>query len=71
MSRWWHANEIAKEYNRTRRTIYRWLEEGYIKGKKIKSNWLVPDEEVKKIIRDPDDDGSDPSFNKPSPDSTT
>jgi excisionase family DNA binding protein len=53
MSRFWTVKEVARALHRHPRTIYRWLEEGDLRGKKVKDGWLIPEEELNRIIRDP------------------
>ena len=63
MAHFWHVKDLAEKFERHPRTIYRWLDEGFIHGKKVRSNWLIPQEEVDKIMRDPfeDDEGESKS----------
>jgi excisionase family DNA binding protein len=56
MARYYTVKEVAKIFHRHPRTVYRWLDEGYIRGKKVRDGWLLPEEEVEKMIRDPFDD---------------
>ncbi len=53
MPRFYTVKELTKELRRHPRTIYRWLDEGFLQGKKVKDGWLIPHEEVERIIKDP------------------
>jgi excisionase family DNA binding protein len=53
MSHYFTVKDVAQQVHRHRRTIYRWLEEGYLRGRKVRDGWLIPHEEVERIIRDP------------------
>ena len=50
MSGYFTVKRVAGILNRHPRTIYRWLDEGFIKGKKIKGGWLIQHEEVERIL---------------------
>jgi len=52
MQRYVTVREVAKMLHRTMRTIYRWLDEGFIHGKKVRDGWLIPEEELKRIIQE-------------------
>ncbi len=41
--------EFAEIAHRHTRTIYRWIEEGFLKAKKVKGRYLIPVEEVERI----------------------
>ncbi|OPY71366.1 MAG: Helix-turn-helix domain protein [Syntrophorhabdus sp. PtaU1.Bin002] len=56
MARYHTVKEAAKIVKRHPRTIYRWLDEDYIRGKKVRDGWLIPEEEISRIIRDPFED---------------
>jgi hypothetical protein len=32
------------------------LDEGFLRGKKVRDGWLIPEEEIAKLIRDPFED---------------
>lgn len=53
MPRYFTVKEIARLVRRHPRTVYRWLDEGRLLGKKVVDGWLIPEEEVVKLIRDP------------------
>jgi excisionase family DNA binding protein len=53
MAHYHTVKELAERFHRHPRTIYRWLDEGYIHGKKVRDGWLIPEEEAGRIIRDP------------------
>jgi excisionase family DNA binding protein len=61
MARYYTVKELANKFHRHFRTIYRWLDEGYIRGKKVRDGWLIPEEEVEKVIRDPFEDEEIPT----------
>ncbi len=56
MPRFFTVKEVAQTFQRHPRTIYRWLDEGFLRGKKVRDGWLIPEEEIAKLIRDPFDD---------------
>lgn len=64
MPRYYTVKELAKKFHRHPRTIYRWLDEGYIRGKKVRDGWLIPEEEAEKIIRDPFEDDDMPGHHE-------
>ena len=51
MPKYLYVKEVAVLVRRHPRTIYRWIEEGYIKAIKVRGCWLVPYEEVERILR--------------------
>ena len=53
MNRFLTVKDVARMFHRHRRTVYRWLDEGALRGKKVKDGWLIPEEEVKRMIWDP------------------
>ena len=53
MSKYFTVQEVAQVLRRHPRTVYRWLDEGYLHGKKDRDGWLIPAEEVERLIRDP------------------
>ncbi len=56
MARFFTVQEVAQILRRHRRTIYRWLDEGFLHGKKIKDGWLIPCEEIDRIIKESSED---------------
>ena len=50
MPRFLTVKEVAGIFRRHPRTIYRWLEEGFIYARKVKDGWLIPYEEVERIL---------------------
>jgi excisionase family DNA binding protein len=58
------VKDLAKIFHRHPRTVYRWLDEGFIHGKKVRDGWLIPQEEVEKIIKDPFNDEGEPESRK-------
>ncbi len=53
MSRYFTIKQVALKFHRHPRTIYRWLDEGFLHGKKVRDGWIIPEDELEKIIRDP------------------
>ena len=53
MSRHLKVREVADALHRHPNKIYRWLEEGFIHGKKVRDQWLIPVEEIEKILNEP------------------
>ena len=53
MSRYYTVKEVAQILHRHPRTIYRWLDEGYLHGKKVRDGWLILEAEMERLIRDP------------------
>lgn len=56
MTRFFTVKQVAQTFQRHPRTIYRWLDEGFLRGKKVRDGWLIPEEEIAKLIRDPFED---------------
>lgn len=56
MPRFMTVKEFAQTLRRHPRTIYRWLDEGFLRGKKVKDGWLIDQEEVERVLRDPAED---------------
>ena len=54
MARFYTVKEVAVIFRRHPRTIYRWLEEGFILGTKVRDGWLITQEEVDRILADGD-----------------
>jgi excisionase family DNA binding protein len=52
MSRFYTVRELTVILHRHPRTIYRWLDEGFLHGKKVRDGWLIPQEELQRIIRE-------------------
>lgn len=52
MPRFFTVEQVAEILHRHRRTIYRWLAEGFIRGKKVRDGWLIPEEELTRILRE-------------------
>jgi hypothetical protein len=48
------VREFAEIVRRHPRTIYRWLEEGFIVGTKVKDGWLITQSELNRILSDSD-----------------
>ena len=46
------VNEAAKLLRKSDRTIYRWLEEGYLPGRKIKTGWLIESRDLFKLLEE-------------------
>jgi excisionase family DNA binding protein len=42
--------EVAAMLRRSRRTIYRWLEEGTIQGKRVKDHWLIATPQLCRLV---------------------
>jgi len=53
------VQETAKIFRRHPRTIYRWLEEGFLHGKKIKDGWFIPRDEIERIFNEADTESTD------------
>ena len=49
------VKEVAKIFKRHQRTIYRWLDEGFISGKKVKDGWFIPRTEIDRIFTQAED----------------
>jgi hypothetical protein len=64
MTHYKRVKDVAEIFHRHPRTVYRWLDEGFIKGRKVKDGWLIPQEEVEKIIRDPFNDDLEPESDR-------
>ncbi len=46
------VNQAAEMFQRSPQTIYRWIEEGFfLEIIKIKNGYLIPQKEVKRIIK--------------------
>jgi excisionase family DNA binding protein len=44
------VNEVAEKLKKSRRTIYRWIEEGFLKNLiKVKDGYLIPKSELDRI----------------------
>ncbi len=52
MSRYLLVKEVADIMRRHPRTIYRWIEEGYIKAVKVKGCYRISEEEVRRILHE-------------------
>jgi excisionase family DNA binding protein len=50
------VRQVAKTLKRHPRTIYRWLDEGFLHGKKVKKGWLIPYEEIERVLRGSSED---------------
>ena len=47
---WITVGEAANEFNRTPKTIYRWIEEGFLQNVfKVRDGYLIPKEEIDRI----------------------
>ena len=44
------VREVAKLVRRHQRSVYRWLDEGFIAGKKLRGGWLIPRDEIDRIL---------------------
>jgi len=53
------VKETAKIFRRHERTIYRWLAEGFIHGKKVRDGWLIPEEEIKRVLNEAEEKSRD------------
>jgi len=51
MGRLLKTSEVCEILRIDRMTLYRWIRSGKIKAIKIGWKWLIPEEEVEKIIR--------------------
>ena len=51
MPRFFTVQGLAELVHRHVRTIYRWLDEGFIHGLKVRDGWLIPEEEVERILK--------------------
>lgn len=52
MTKYLTINETAEIFRRHPRTIYRWIEEGFLHAIKVRDGYLVPYEEVERILRE-------------------
>ena len=50
MSEYLTVKEVASIVRRHQRSIYRWLDEGFITGKKLRGGWLIPRHEMDRIL---------------------
>lgn len=46
--------EAAAKLKIARRTMYKWLREGKIKGKKLSNMWRIPESELNRILGNDD-----------------
>ena len=47
---WITVGEAANEFNRTPKTIYRWIEEGFLQNViKVRDGYFIPKEEIDRI----------------------
>jgi excisionase family DNA binding protein len=44
------VKEAAQLIRRSERTIYRWLEEGFLPAKKVKDGWLIKPEDLLNLL---------------------
>jgi excisionase family DNA binding protein len=51
MARFLYVKEVAEIVRRHPRTIYRWLDEGFLHAKKVRDGWLIPEDELQRIIK--------------------
>ena len=49
-----NVQEVAEIFRRHPRTIYRWLAEGFLHGKKVKDGWLISRDEIERILNEAD-----------------
>jgi len=49
--RYYTVREVAQMLRFDKMTIYRWIKSGKIKAVKINNRWLIPAEEVERIIK--------------------
>lgn len=50
LERYLTVKEVAQYLKRRPRTIYRWLDEGIIKGKKVRNRWYIPVSEIVRLL---------------------
>ena len=50
MPKLYTVKEVSKIFKRTPRTIYRWIDGGFISVTKVKDGYLIPHSEVNRII---------------------
>lgn len=44
------VKEAAKEVKRTKKTIYRWIDEGFLKNIiRVRDGYLIPESEIERI----------------------
>ncbi len=53
-----NIQEVAEIFRRHPRTIYRWLEEGFLQGKKVKGGWFIPRSEIERIFNEGDEEST-------------
>jgi excisionase family DNA binding protein len=49
------TKEVAQIFRRHPRTIYRWIDEGFLQAKKVRDGWLITQEEVERILTEADE----------------
>jgi len=52
MPRFFTVKEVARIFRRHPRTIYRWLAEGFIEGKKVKDGWFISEKEIDRVFNE-------------------
>lgn len=50
--------EAAELLRRSRRTLYRWLEQGTVQGKKVKDHWLIATHQLCQLVHPEPDAGA-------------
>ena len=48
------VKEFAELFRRAPRTIYRWIDQDYVKPIKVKDGYLIPSSEVERLARKPE-----------------
>lgn len=49
LERWYTITEAAEEIYATRRTLYRWLEDGRLRAVETRAGWLIDPVEVERV----------------------
>lgn len=46
----WTVREVAHHFRRTERTIYRWINEGFVQNVlQVRDGYLIPDQEIQRL----------------------
>jgi len=52
--KYYTVNEVAVVLRKSKWTIWRWIQEGRLKAKKVKDGYLIPEDVLKEILADID-----------------
>ncbi len=50
MPKFYTVREVAEILRRSTQTIYRWIDEEYLKAKKVRDGYLIPEGEIERIL---------------------